>query len=69
MLLSQDAAGACTLDWFEPEQIAVMVPKWSMTYIIDEVIPALKAEGITDAQLRTMTIDNPRRYFERQGSY
>jgi phosphotriesterase-related protein len=67
MLLSQDAA--CTLDWYEPEEIAVMAPKWTMTYITDEVIPALKAEGVTDAQLRTMTVDNPRRYFERQGSY
>ncbi|TMD48627.1 MAG: phosphotriesterase [Chloroflexi bacterium] len=67
MMLSQDTC--CTIDWFEPEVVAALAPKWNMTYITDEVIPALKAGGITDAQIHTMTVDNPRRYFERQGAY
>jgi len=67
MMLSQDTC--CTIDWFEPEVVAALAPKWNMTYITDEVIPALKTGGITDVQIHTMTVDNPRRYFERQGAY
>jgi phosphotriesterase-related protein len=33
------------------------------------VIPALKARGVTDEQLTTMLVDNPRRIFENQGGY
>jgi phosphotriesterase-related protein len=33
------------------------------------VIPALKAAGLTPTQINAMTVDNPRRYFERQGAY
>jgi phosphotriesterase-related protein len=29
------------------------------------VIPALKEAGVTDEQLTTMLVDNPRRYFSR----
>ncbi len=67
MMLSQDACG--TLDWVEPEQMAVLAPKWTMTYITDEILPELKAMGVTDGQIHTMTVENPRRYFERQGAY
>ncbi|EUA31183.1 phosphotriesterase family protein [Mycobacterium xenopi 3993] len=31
--------------------------------------PALKERGVTDEQLHTMLVDNPRRIFERQGAY
>ena len=67
MMLSQDAC--CTIDWFEMEQVAALAPKWHMTYITDEVIPELKAEGVRDEQIHTMTVENPGRYFERQGAY
>jgi phosphotriesterase-related protein len=33
------------------------------------VIPALKERGVTDEQLNTMLVENPRRIFERQGAY
>ena len=67
MMLSQDAC--CTMDVFEPELVAAVAPKWNMTYLMDEVLPALKAAGVSDVQIHTMTVDNPRRYFERQGAY
>ena len=35
----------------------------------NDVIPALRAEGVSEADIRTMTVDNPRRVFERQGAY
>jgi len=67
MMLAQDYC--CTIDWFEPEQVAQLAPRWRMTYVTDEIIPALKAAGVTDEQIHIMTVENPRRYFERQGAY
>jgi phosphotriesterase-related protein len=67
LFLSQDACG--TLDWFKPTATARAAPKWSMTYIADEVIPALRQAGVTSEQIETMTVANSRRYFERQGAY
>jgi phosphotriesterase-related protein len=29
----------------------------------------LKERGVTDDQIRTMLVDNPRKIFERQGAY
>lgn len=62
MTLSQDAS--CTIDWFEPGQMEIIAPKWTMTYITDEVIPELKKGGLTTAQIETMTVANPRHFFE-----
>ena len=45
------------------------VPNWHFNYIPDEVIPALREAGVSDEQIRTMTEENPRRIFERQGAY
>ena len=67
IFLSQDACG--TLDWFKPAAVARAAPKWSMTYIAEEVIPALRQAGVTSEQIETMTVANSRRYFERQGAY
>jgi phosphotriesterase-related protein len=62
MMLSQDYCS--TLDWFPrevQEQLkASEVPKWSMTLLFEEVIPELKERGMTDEQLETMLVDNPR---------
>jgi phosphotriesterase-related protein len=46
-----------------------MAPNWHYLHIHNDVIPALKQRGVTDEQLHTMLVDNPRRIFERQGSY
>jgi phosphotriesterase-related protein len=67
MVLSHDAC--CHIDWFPKERIAQMAPRWNFRHIPDDVIPALRESGVTAAQVRTMTIDNPRRLFERQGAY
>jgi phosphotriesterase-related protein len=67
MMVSQDAC--CTIDWFEPEEVAQLAPKWTMTYVTDEILPALREAGIAEEQIQTMTVTNPRRYFERQGGY
>jgi phosphotriesterase-related protein len=67
MVLSHDAC--CHIDWFPRELIQQMAPRWTFRHIPDDVIPALRAEGVSDAQIRQMTVDNPRRVFERQGAY
>lgn len=67
MVLSHDAS--CHFAWAPPELLPAVVPNWHFNYIPDTVIPELKAAGVTDDQIKTMTVDNPRRIFEKQGSY
>jgi len=33
------------------------------------VLPALKKRGVTDEQITTMLVDNPRKIFSAQGGY
>jgi phosphotriesterase-related protein len=67
MVLSHDAS--CYFDWAPGDLLPLVVPNWHFNYIPDVVIPDLKKAGVTDDQIQTMTVDNPRRIFERQGSY
>jgi phosphotriesterase-related protein len=67
MVLSHDAA--CYFAWADPALRQQLVPNWHFNHIPDDVIPALRESGVTDEQIKTMTVDNPRRIFERQGSY
>jgi phosphotriesterase-related protein len=62
MVLAHDAA--CFIDWFTEEGKAEAVPNWNFTHISDDVLPALRDRGVTDDQITTMLVDNPRRYFE-----
>jgi phosphotriesterase-related protein len=66
MVLSHDAA--CFMDWV-PEELLPALPNWHYLHIHNDVIPALKERGVTDEQLTTMLVDNPRRLFETQGGY
>jgi len=52
------------MDWFEEGALAVAFPNWHFCHISDDVIPALKKEGVTDGQIQTMLVENPRRIFE-----
>jgi len=67
MVLSHDAS--CYFGWVDPPLREKLVPNWHFNHIPDDVIPALKHAGVTDEQIQTMTVDNPRRIFERQGPY
>lgn len=68
MFLSADSCAS--IDWF-PEEIEQQlleqgaVKDWNTTLIHDQVIPTLRAGGMTDAQLTTMLEDNPRRWLAR----
>jgi phosphotriesterase-related protein len=67
MVLSHDAA--CHNDWLDEEALAVATPRWNYLHITNDVIPELKKRGVTDDQIRTMMVDNPKKIFERQGAY
>lgn len=71
MVLSHDAC--CHIDFAPPEVIAGMrasvMKNWHFRHVPDEVIPALTAGGVSDAQIEQMTTGNPRHIFEAQGGY
>ncbi|WP_238422753.1 phosphotriesterase [Gordonia sp. 'Campus'] len=62
MALAHDAA--CFIDWFDHEAKKQALPKWNYRHISEEVLPALRERGVSDADITTMLVDVPRRYFE-----
>jgi phosphotriesterase-related protein len=40
----------------------VAAPKWSMTFLFEQVIPELKERGMTAEQLDQMMVENPKRW-------
>ncbi|HLG16448.1 MAG TPA: phosphotriesterase-related protein [Blastocatellia bacterium] len=67
MVLSHDAA--CFNHWLPEAMVPVLLPRWNFLHIHNDVIPALKSRGVTNEQITTMLVDNPRKIFERQGAY
>jgi len=67
MVLSHDAA--CFNDWLPERDLPAALPRWHFLHIHNDVIPALKQQGVTDQQIETMLVHNPRRIFEQQGTY
>lgn len=61
MVLAHDAS--CYIDWIDPALLA-MVPRWHYLHITSDVLPALRDAGVTDEQIDTMLVTNPRRWFE-----
>ena len=61
MVLAHDVA--CHIDWFPAGLIDVFAPNWHLEHLLDDVLPALREQGVTDEQIDTMLVDNPRRYF------
>ena len=64
MVLSHDAS--CFMDWFAPDPasaIQAAAPNWHYEHISDDVLPALREAGVTEAQLGQMLVANPKRYF------
>ena len=64
MFLAQDYCS--TIDWF-PREVqdylkAQEVPKWSMTFLFEEVIPELEQRGMSREQLDQMMVENPKRW-------
>jgi phosphotriesterase-related protein len=41
-----------------------LIKNWNPTHIFKNIIPALKKAGVGDQKINSMTVDNPRRFFE-----
>ncbi len=67
MVLSHDAA--CYLDWIPGEVPLADRPNWHYLHISRDVLPALRAAGVTEAQIDTMLVDTPRRFLEGCSPY
>ena len=64
MVLAHDAN--CFIDYFGAAHDAVRAaaaPNWHYEHISDDVLPALLDAGVTQAQIDTMLMENPVRYF------
>jgi phosphotriesterase-related protein len=69
MVLAHDAN--CFIDWFgsaHDDVRSVAMPDWHYEHISDDVLPALLADGVTQAQIDTMMLENPVRYFTKGGA-
>jgi phosphotriesterase-related protein len=66
MVLSHDAS--CHIDWLGDDVVAAAT-NWHYLHITRDVLPALRAKGVTDEQIDTMLVTNPRRIFEHGGGY
>jgi len=50
-------------DWLQEQALPAAVPNWHFRHIVDEVVAALKKWGVTENQIHTMLVDNPRTIF------
>lgn len=46
-----------------PEALLKALANWRIDHISENVLPALKKLGVTDEQIKTMMVDNPRNLF------
>ncbi len=46
-----------------PEPVLKALANWRIDFISEKVLPALKEQGVTDEQIKTMMVDNPRKLF------
>jgi phosphotriesterase-related protein len=46
-----------------PEAIAAANPNWAPTHLFKNVLPRMRARGVTNEDIQTMLVENPRRYF------
>ncbi len=66
LTVSQDFCA--TIDWYPQEarpafEAQGAIRNWSMTLVFDEVVPALREQGVLDdASFRTIFVENPKRW-------
>ena len=47
----------------DPAQVAQVLPNWKLTHLFENIFPALRGMGVSDADLDHIVTDNPRRWF------
>jgi phosphotriesterase-related protein len=67
MVLAHDAS--CHIDWLPEAALPVVLPNWHFLHIYNDVLPALRERGVTEEQITTMLVDNPREIFSRGHGY
>ena len=66
MVLSHDAN--CWSDMMSEAEKAQTRPKWNYNHISDDILPALRAAGVSDDHIDQMLVRNPRAIFEARGA-
>jgi phosphotriesterase-related protein len=66
MVLSHDAN--CWNDLLSEDEKRRTRPLWHYNHISDDILPALRAAGVTADQIEQMLVGNPRAIFEATGS-
>jgi phosphotriesterase-related protein len=66
IVLSHDAM--CHVDWFPPE-VSGAWKEWRWTHIPDDVLPEMRRAGISEDDITTMMVTNPRRILEGRDPY
>jgi phosphotriesterase-related protein len=66
LVLSHDAM--CFVDWF-PRSFQDASRDWRWTYISELVLPAMRERGISEDDITTMLVHNPRRILEAGAPY
>jgi len=67
MVLAHDAS--CHIDWLPESALPLVLPNWHYLHIHNDVLPALRQRGVTEEQITTMLVDNPRAIFSHGGAY
>ena len=67
MVLAHDAS--CHIDWLPESALPIVLPNWHFQHIHNDVLPALRERGVTEEQITTMLVDNPRAIFTHGGGY
>jgi phosphotriesterase-related protein len=67
MVVSHDAG--CHMDWFDDEFLAAAQPNWNFMHISRDVLPMMRARGISEDQINAMLVDTPRRILDHGPGY
>ena len=67
MVLAHDAS--CYIDWLPEAALPLVLPNWHYLHIHHDVLPALRKRGVTEEQITTMLVGNPRAIFSHGGGY
>lgn len=67
MVISHDS---CSFqDFFDGEYIEQFAPNWCYEHVPRDVLPALAAAGVSQADIDTMMVTNPKKVFSSSGGY
>lgn len=67
MVLAHDAS--CYIDWLPEAALPLVLPNWHYLHIHNDVLPALRQRGVTEEQITTMLVANPRAIFTHGDAY